>query len=154
MSIVVALALLLVCAAAHAEQVQLALLDKRTSEQTSYSLDIESLKLHRIASPGGSELPQIGSYSSQNRQLVKDGQALADADEVLFQCEVGDVDLVLVRDEYNSFFGPINLLAALSGHPVQVSRIVVLSVGHGRVVLAREITRKERSYHWVAKVFK
>jgi len=154
MSKVFAASLLLICASAQADQVQLSLLEKRTSERMSYSLDVKNFKLQRIASPTGSELPQTSGYSSQNRHLAKDGQVLADADEVLFQCEAGALDLVVVRDEHNAFFGPINLLAALSGHPVQVSRIVAIAVGHGHVVSERELVRKESSYHWVAKVFK
>jgi hypothetical protein len=137
---------------AQAHDVQLILVEQRTSEQTGYSVNLDSLKAHKIPLPQGTSLPQSSKYSSQNRKLVSSAGIVADADEVLFQCEVEGLDLVIVRDEYNSFFGPLNLLAALSGHPVQVSRIVAIAIKGNRVVSEREITRKASSYHWLASV--
>jgi hypothetical protein len=144
--------LFVVATSAQARDVQLALVEQRTSAQTDYVVNLEKLSVRKIPSVHGIELPQNQKYSSQSRKLVVGSDAVADADEVLFQCSINDIDLVIVRDEYNSL-NPLYWLAAASGHPVQVSRIVALTIKNGRVVSEREIIRKASSYDWVAKVF-
>lgn len=144
--------LLAVSASAQARDVQLALVEQRASEQTDYLLNLETLSVRKIPSAQGAELPQTQKYLSQNRKLVVGADRVADADEVLYQCAIDDTDLVIVRDEYNSA-NPLYWLAAASGHPVQVSRIVALTVKNGHVVSEREITRKASSYDWVARVY-
>lgn len=137
-----------------AAEVNLSLLDERTSQETSYTFDLNALRFHEIDSANGVPVEQIHKYASRGRKLVVDGQIRADADEVLFQCNVAGVDLVIVRDEYNSFFGPFDFFAALGGHPVQVSRIVALTIASNGAVTEKEILRKASSYHWHVKVFK
>jgi hypothetical protein len=149
-----ALALFLAGSAAQPSEVQISLLERRTSILTDYSVDLPKLELRKISEARGSELAQLSKYSSSDRQLIADGKVLAAADEVLYQCQVDGMDLVVVRDEYNSFFGPIRLLAALSGHPIQVSRIVILTIVGNTQVSKREIVRKDASYRWVVKVYK
>lgn len=146
--------LMLLSSAAQATDVQLSLRERGASEQSSYTVDIREMKFHKIASINGELLPQLEKYTSQNGKLLGNGNFLADADEILFQCEVDGVDLIVVRDEYNSFLGPLKLLGAMSGHPVQVSKIVLLTVVNNAVASEKEITRKESAYHWFASVYK
>lgn len=61
---------------------------------------------------------------------------------------------MVVRDEYNSFLGPLKLLYAFSGHPVQVSEIVLLVILNNVVVGEREIIRKESAYRWLVGIYK
>jgi hypothetical protein len=100
----------------------------------------------------GAPLPQISSYSSINCKLVRNVKNLADADEVLFQCHINEQDIVVVRVEYNSFFGPLKLLSALSVHPIQVSKIVVVAISGSNHVSEKEVVHKDSSYHWVAQI--
>jgi hypothetical protein len=112
------------------------------------------LELRKISEARGSELAQLSKYTSSDRKLIGDGKLLATADEILYQCQVDGIDLVVVRDEYNSFLGPIRLLAAFSGHPIQVSKITMLTIVNNTQISRREITRKDASYQWVVKVYK
>lgn len=145
--------LLLTWLTCHASEVQLSLFERATSTTTVFLLDTSNLKLTPTSAVQGSELPQITTYASVGGKLVSGNVKLTDADEVLFQCRLDNIDLVVVRDEYNSFGGPLRILVAFAGHPIQVSKILVLAISNGQVVSEREITRKDSSYHWVAKVF-
>lgn len=146
--------LALLTSMARANDVQLSLLETDASEQLYYSLNIREIKLREIAAIDGTQLAQTQKYSSNNGKLVTNGIALATADEILFQCEVDGVDLVVVRDEYNSFLGPLKLLYAISGHPVQVSKIVLLVIVNNVVASEREIIRKESAYRWLVGIYK
>jgi len=145
-------ALLLICSVARSSELRLSLLEEQTSTTTAYTVDSNSLEMHQIGSASGSPLPQISSYSSINRKLVLNEKDLTDADEVLFQCHINEMDIVVVRVEYNSFFGPLKLLSALSGHPIQVSKIVVVAISGINHVSEKEVVRKDSSYHWVARI--
>ena len=146
-------ALMLLSAAAQASAVQLSLVDKATSERSNYSFDISERNFHGIASIQGTLLPQLEKYTSQNRKLIGNGIVLANTDEILFQCEIDGVDLVVVRIEYNSLLGPLKLLGALSGHPVQISKIILLTIANNAVASEKEITRKESAYRWLVGIY-
>lgn len=137
-----------------AGEVQIALFEQRISEQSGFLFDTGSMKLRKVQTAVGVELPTIARYESRAGKLYSNGTALAEADEVLFQCEVDEVDLVVVRDEYNSFSNPLRILSALSGHPVQVSKIVILTIANGQVEAEKELTRKPSSYGWVVSVLR
>lgn len=147
--------LLLLCLAeaGFASKVQLSLLEQKTSTTTVYSIDTSDLGIEPFAAVQGTELQQAARYASVNGRLLFGLVELADADEILFQCEVDGVDLVVVRDEFNSFGSPLRILAAFSGHPIQVSKIMVLRISNGKVLSEQEISRKDSSYGWVARVF-
>ncbi|WP_157201925.1 hypothetical protein [Massilia sp. Root335] len=80
--------------------------------------------------------------------------AITEANEILYQCQVDGVDLVIARVQGDSLFGPIKLLSALSGHPVQINKIVALEIQNDKVLAAETVIRKESSFHWSASVFK
>jgi hypothetical protein len=161
-STVLTIAFLITTSAAQASEVRLSLLEKSTSTTTAYSLESTTLAFRQIEAANGSELPQIGKYMTSARKLVANANAtatatataLADADEILYQCRIGEIDFVVVRVESNSFSSFMKLISALSGHPIQVSKIVVMTIRDGRVISKKEITHKDSSYHWVAKVLK
>lgn len=152
MSKVLAFAFLLIASVAQSSELRLSLLEKRTSTTTAYSLEPSTLAFKHIQTAYGVELPQISTYKSVDRKLVGNGGALTDADEILFQCHIDELDLVVVRVEYNSFSSPLKLLSAFSGHPIQVSKIIVLTIANDRLIAENEITRKDSSYHWFAKI--
>lgn len=105
--------LLLVCPSlTEASDVFISIVETRTSEQTNYIFDVATSTLSKTQAIAGGELPPIKKYVSRHEKLYSSDTVLADADEVLFQCEVEGVDLVVVRDEYNSFSNPIRILCA------------------------------------------
>ncbi|MFZ6780780.1 hypothetical protein ACO0LD_28440 [Undibacterium sp. Ji83W] len=137
-----------------ANEVQLSLQEKDGIPQTNYIVSTPDIKLHKIASITGSELPQIERYISKNRKLILDELVLADADEILFQCELDGIDIVVVREEYNSFLGPLKLLSAMSGHPIQVDKIILMVIKNNAVAETKEIKRKESVSRWLARVYR
>lgn len=137
-----------------AGQVQLSLHEQSTASTKIYSIDTGTLAVTPHSVVDGAELPQTTRYTSVNRKLVAGNVRLVAADDVLFQCELDGVDLVVVRVEYNSFGGPIRLLAAVAGHPIQVSKVLILAISGGKIRAEKEITRKDSSYVWSAKVFR
>lgn len=136
-----------------AGRVQLSLHEQSTASTKIYSVDTDNLALTPLSVVEGAELPQTTRYTSVDRKLVVGNVKLVDADDVLFQCELDGVDLVVVRVEYNSFGGPIRLLAAFAGHPIQVSKVLILAISGGKILSEKEITRKDSSYVWNAKIF-
>lgn len=115
--------------------------------------NVATSTLSKTQAIAGEELSPINKYTSRQGKLYSNDIVLTDANEVLFQCEVDGVDLVVVRDGYNSFSNPIRILAALSGHPVQVSKIVLLKASNNKILFKREIMRKAAAYHWAVRVF-
>ncbi len=146
--------LVLAWSSADAAEVRLALLEKKTNETTVFRIDTRTFAVARQAGISGEQVAPIRKYDIRDRRLVVSGQAVADADEILFQGEVDQDDLVIIRSEYNSYFGPLRLLSALCGHPVQVSKVLLLKI-HGAVVMQeKELAREEYSYHWTAELFR
>jgi hypothetical protein len=41
-------------------------------------------------------------------------------------------------------------MAALAGHPIQVSKIKLIAAGEGRLVWEQELVREPSSYQWSA----
>lgn len=147
-------ALLLIAGPVHSSELHLTLLEKKTSATVAYSLESTTLAFRKIETADGAELPQIQKYKVSARKLANNAIALADADEILYQCKIGEIDLIVVRVENNSFSNPMKLLSALSGHPVQVSRIVILTIDNDRVISEKEVTSRDSSYGWAAKVLR
>lgn len=147
-------ALMLFTTLAQASTVQLSLMEEGSSEKVLYAFDTKEFKLSEISSIDGQMLASTTKYTTQHRKLVGSGRPLAAADDILFECEVDGMDLVIVREEYNAFFGPMKLLLAFAGHPVQVSKIVVYAIANDAIVGTREVTIKEDAYRWIAGVYK
>ena len=120
--------------------------------KTNYIFNTDSSALHKIANSYGSELPIIDRYVLRNRRLYLDDKPITHADEILYQGQLDGTDLVVIRDEYNSKSNPWRLFAYSLGHPIQVSKIIVLVIKDGVLKTQKEITRKAASYHWEVKV--
>ncbi len=143
---------LLITPTAMANELQLEITEKITLKSKKYLIDIDKLTFKEIESIQGSEIPQINKYTVQNHKLVRT-IALSSSDEILYQCSLGEYDIVIVWDEFISYFGCCKILFALIGHPVQVSKIMILIVSDNQVINWREITRKEDSWGWIVKIY-
>ena len=137
---------------ASASEVRLALLELATKQTTFYGLNLESGKVQSASGPGGADLESSTKYEVQNYKVKGlPGEPLAEAIEILRQATFDGHDILLVRQEYNSA-NPMYWLAAMSGHPVQVSKIVWLDIKDGKLLHSVEIARKPVSYHWQASL--
>ena len=146
--------LLLISGLACATEVRLALYEAQSNQTSFHSLDVASGEVSSAQSAGTVELGTLEAYRVRNEHVedVQSGQSIAEATEILCQATSGGVDLIVVRQEYNSLSSPVRWLSAFSGHPVQVSKIVWLLVREGKVVHIIELMRKPASYHWKAKL--
>lgn len=145
---------LLLPSAVRASEVRISLLEESTRQTTNYFFDANSRTVTPTGGIGGTEVPKITKYYIRDRQLSSESRTLAKADEILYQCHVEGVDLVIVRSEYNSFANLLEILAAFAGHPVQVSRILVLQCKDHALTAETEITRKAASYRWSVKILR
>ena len=81
----------------------------------------------------------------RDRVLRLGGEDVCAAEEVLAQTVVGPRRFVVVRHVFNSLRNPLHLFSALTGHPVQVSRILlVVSAGEAETKVL-EITRRKNT---------
>lgn len=126
----------------------------QTPVTTAFLINKGSLHATPIPPHLGRPFPTIRKYTIVNGQLSAAGRSLTVATEILTQTTVGGDDFIVLRDEYNSRVGPLNLLLYLGGHPVQVSKIAIARVASGRLLARRELTSKEASYHWSATIYK
>ena len=149
------LALLLFAASfAHAGEVAVEVLEKQAKVVTAYIFDTQSGRLKVVDRITGKEIPQVSTYTVRDRKVMFNGKTLANAEEILYQCQIDGADLLIVRVEHNSFSSPFKWLAAFSGHPIQVSTINLLQVSNGELKSETPVARKEASYGWSAKIFK
>jgi hypothetical protein len=149
---------LLFCAAllaniGQATEVKLSLLEESTQKTRHYEFDVTTSALKSLRSASGETVQQTAIYTARDRYLFAGDKKIAGADDLLYQCHIDDCDLVVVRDEYNSYSNPMWALFAFSGHPVQVSKIVILKIVDGKLKTKREIIRKASSYHWRVSVW-
>ena len=146
--------LILISSFACATEVRLALYEAQSKQTSFHALDLVSGKVSSAQSAGTVELGALEAYRVRNEHVehVQSGQAIAEATEILCQATTGEVDLVVVRQEYNSFSNPLRWLSAIGGHPVQVSKIVWLLVREGKVVYTTELLQRPASYHWKAEL--
>ena len=149
------LAASLLCAMSNAvaADARLALLEVATKQTSFYELRLDSGEVALAPDDGGgAALEDSAKYHVQNYKVEdSSGAPIADGIDILCQATLGDHDVVIVRQEYNSA-NPLYWLAAMSGHPVQVSRIVWLDVKDGKLLHSREIASKPASYHWQASL--
>ncbi|HEV2207504.1 MAG TPA: hypothetical protein VG167_01940 [Verrucomicrobiae bacterium] len=105
--------------------------------------------------PVGKPLPSTGDYALRDYKVVRTstGSALGAAMEILAQSRVGSFDVVLARQEYDSFSTPWRWLAALSGHPVQVNRITWFLVATDGIVRSGYLVARPNAYYWSVRLF-
>ena len=145
--------LILLCTAGHAADLFVAVKETKTGRESFFRIDTDSFRVMKSKQPATNQLlPKITKYKVEKRRLIAGDQSLIKADNILLQCSAGDTDFVVVRQEHNSLASPLRVLSAFSGHPVQVSKIVIVKIADGKLVDQRELTRRASSYDWTATV--
>lgn len=124
---------------------------------TRYVLDTQRGVLRHASEAFGDKIPPISRYhvtagDSPPYQLLADNKVIGSAVGILYQCRSGDADVVIVHNEYNTFLGPLKLLAALSGHPMQVNEVVVYVIQDERVTARLRIAKRINSFDFRAEV--
>lgn len=122
-----------------------------------YVLDTQRGVLRPASSSFGEKIPPIGRYhvsgsDRQPYQIRTDSKVIGPGEGILYQCHTGDADVVVVHNEYNSFLGPLKILAALSGHPQQVNEVLVYVVQDDRVTAKLRVAKRINSFDFRAEV--
>lgn len=144
---------------AHAAQLGLTVVEKN-KESFNYTFDSTTFKFREAAFAGKQPIELSQDYTAQNGKLLKQGTPLSDllevlhVVEVLYQCQVDGVDLVVVKTFKNSMSSPLKVLSAMSGHPIQKYTVVALRIDGTKVLARREIVGRDSSYHWQATMFR
>ena len=139
---------------ARASDAYLALFEGLTVTTRNYEIKVTPLSVRPVPSVRGTPVQQIHKYMAKEGKLIHGSNSIGRAIEVLYQCSVESVDLVIVRVERDSLLGPMKILSALSGHPVQINKIVALEIKNDRVLTEETVIEKESSFHWNASVFR
>jgi hypothetical protein len=134
------------------EEVKISVFEKSTQKTRNYSFDVATSAIKSVRAVDGEALPQTTIYSLKDGYLFAGDKRMVEEVELLYQCHFGGYDLVVVRDEYNSYSNPMWALFAFSGHPVQVSKILILKIAEGNLKTKTEIIRKASSYDWRVSV--
>ncbi len=147
--------LLILPGCALAEDVLVRVQQRGDPVTLQYVLHTDVATSERSSSPVGKPLPPMGDYAVRDYKVVRTstGSALGAAMEILAQSHVGSFDVVLTRQEYDSFSTPWRWLAALSGHPVQVSRITWFLVATDGIVRTGYLVARPTAYYWSAALF-
>ena len=120
--------------------------------ETVFYLDLENLKIEPESKIYGDSIPKTSVYRISNRLIIKDSIVIGPGDDLLYQCNLNSLDVLIIRKEYNSFSNPIRILMAISGHPVQVSEIRIVVRNEKTNLMEEVLRRKKNAYNWYAKV--
>ena len=144
---------LMICAAAHAADLVVAVKETKTGRESFFRIDTDSLRVMKSKQPATNQpLPKITRYKVEKERLIAGDESLMKAENILFQGSAGDADFVVVRREHNSFSNPLRVLSAIAGHPIQVSKIVIVKIAGGKIAGDRELARRASSYDWTATI--
>jgi len=114
--------LTLFCTAAHSADLFVAVKETKTGRESFFRIDTESFWVTKSKQPATNQpLPDITRYKLEKGNLLVGEHSLTKAENILFQCSLGDTDFVVVRQEHNSLASPL-----------------------------RELTRRASSYDWTA----
>lgn len=147
------LCLVLAANIGRATEVRLSVYEENTQKTRYYAFDVAKSALKSLSEASGKAVEQTTTYSVKDRRLFGGDKILVKADEILYQCHIDGRDVVVVRDEYNSFSNPMRMLVAFAGHPVQVSKIMVLKIVDGKLETTTRIIRRPSSYRWRVSVY-
>ena len=132
--------------------VRVVLTDLEHGDVTHYTFDSDSSRVHQVQPATQEDLASVDTFSVGGRRLFFGPQELLKADDLLAQGRADGIQFAVVRHEYNSVANPWRALAVLSGHPIQVSQLLVLAVKDGRLVSSATLVRRLAAYHWKAKL--
>jgi hypothetical protein len=125
--------------------------ERRRSTVTRHCVTLANKSVRQSASnPIGPAFQPINAYEIRNCRLQKGDSQIANAVEILVQARAGALDIVVIRNEYNSFSNPLRILAAIVGHPSQVSEVTALALSDGNVIGRWRLARAASSYEWRA----
>jgi hypothetical protein len=144
--------LMLRCAIAHAADLVVTVTEAKTGQEKFFRVETDSLSTTKLQATNGEAMTKIAKYEIKKRKLIAGDRALVKADDILFQCNAGNADFVVVRQEYNSLRWPHWVLSAFAGHPIQVSRVVIVKIADGNVVGHRKLAGRASSYEWRATI--
>jgi hypothetical protein len=130
--------------------VAITVFEAKTAATSTHCVGLDQIALVKTGPAAGPVLAPTDIYAVKNGRLVHDATVIADATEILAQARAGHHDVVVLRNEYNSFSNPLRVLSAFLGHPVQVSEIAVLLLREGRVIKRWRLAREASSYEWRA----
>jgi hypothetical protein len=147
--ILITLALLLPPTLAKCD-ISISVFEVSAATTTNNCLNLGTLSVTKTSAATGVALPPINDYSVTNYHLRAGKTELADAVDILAQARFHEMDIVVVRNEYNSFSNPLRLLFAFAGHPVQVSEVIVFALRNHVIVGHWRIARAASSYKWEA----
>ena len=155
MRILALLFLILFANTAFPHEIAIALTENRTKNTTHFVLDLPSARITNSRNTNGTSILPISSYRIVSDHLTDSSETtnLSKATDILFQGQVDEFDIVIIRYEYNSFANPLRILTAVAGHPIQVSRILCLVIRNGHVVAKRTLAQEPSSYDWQASLF-
>lgn len=140
---------LLFAIGAQASAFTVVVTEQKTAKVSDFVADTGAKRVE-LSTRRGSPLPETQSFSIQDRHLIYGSHPITAADDLLSQGRSGALDIAVVREEYNSFSNPFRIMAALAGHPIQVSKIKLIAAGEGRLVWEQELVREPSSYQWSA----
>ena len=144
--------LVLFCTATRAADLVVAVTETKTGRERFFRVESDSLSVRKIQATNGEALAKIERYKIEKGKLFAGDQSLMKAVNILFQCSAGNTDFVVVRQEHNSLCCPHRVLSAFAGHPVQVSKVVIVKIEGGTLIGRRELARRASSYEWTATI--
>jgi len=146
---------LFLATSARAAELRLALFEEATKQTTYHSLNLDTGNFASAPEASGSSPVAATNYRIVNYKLepATGGPSLMDATEILAQASTAGFDVLVIREEYNSFSNPFRWLAAFAGHPIQVSKILWVVLKDGKVLYRKELHREPSSYQWKAQLF-
>jgi len=137
---------------AHAAELEISVLEVSKEQTNHWSFDTAKSVLKPLKTTTGKALQQTTTYSLRDGKVYRGEKKVSSATEILYQCRIDGCDLLVVRDEHNSFSNPMRILSAAAGHPIQVSKIVIFKIVDGKLKTKAEIVRKPSSYQWKVAV--
>jgi hypothetical protein len=122
-----------------------------TQETHMFQIDLLKQTVISTTKVTGNTTPPIYRYEARkDRHFWAGSDRFGSADDILAQIHTEDADLLIVRREHNSFGGPLRLLSALAGHPVQVSEIWLLMIKEQKESWSVKLVSKDSIYTWKA----
>ena len=138
---------------ANAQTLCVELTEVGANKNHKYFIDLDSFELRNDLLQGEAFTDRkSGQYLISDGAISYRGKKIFDANEFLYESNVNGIDVLVVRDEYNSFSSPLKLLSALAGHPVQTSKIWILSVQSGKIENKLLLAKEDSSYEWQVKM--
>jgi hypothetical protein len=125
---------------------------KSSAKDTDFVIDLRALEDRSSTAFHDLRASAIARYSITSRELQRDGHAFVSADHLLYQCNVGGVDLVVIERSHASP-NPLYWFAALSGHPIQFSEIWVYSFDDSGVSRSRRLVAGSRAANCLAVIY-